>query len=84
MLPEGINAHMDLGSYEVPAIFKLLQKTGNIADEMMYNTYNMGIGMLLAVDPADVDKTIAAIETAGDKAWVAGVCKAGEKGVTLC
>ena len=84
MLPEGINAHMDLSSYEVPAIFKLLQKKGNIADEMMYNTYNMGIGMLLAVDPADVDKTIAAIETAGDKAWVAGVCKAGEKGVTLC
>jgi phosphoribosylformylglycinamidine cyclo-ligase len=84
MLPEGINAHMDLSSYEVPAIFKLLQKTGNIADEMMYNTYNMGIGMLLAVDPVDVDKTIAAIETAGDKAWVAGVCKAGEKGVTLC
>jgi phosphoribosylformylglycinamidine cyclo-ligase len=84
MLPEGINAHMDLGSYEVPAIFKLLQKTGNIADEMMYNTYNMGIGMLLAVDPADVDKTIAAIESAGDKAWVAGVCKNGEKGVTLC
>ena len=84
MLPEGINAHMDLNSYEVPAIFKLLQKTGGIADEMMYNTYNMGIGMLLAVDPADVDATIKAIESAGDKAWVAGVCKAGEKGVTLC
>ena len=84
MLPEGINAKVELASYEVPAIFKLMQKTGNIADEMMYNTFNMGMGMLLAVDPADVDATIKAIETAGDKAWVAGVCEAGEKGVTLC
>ena len=84
MLPEGINAKVKLDSYEVPAIFKLMQKTGNIADEMMYNTFNMGMGMLLAVDPADVDATIKAIESAGDKAWVAGVCEAGEKGVTLC
>ena len=84
MLPEGINAKVELDSYEVPAIFKLMQKTGNIADEMMYNTFNMGMGMLLAVDPADVDATVKAIESAGDKAWVAGVCEAGEKGVTLC
>ena len=84
MLPEGINAKVELESYEVPAIFKLMQKTGNIADEMMYNTFNMGMGMVLAVDPADVDATIKAIESAGDKAWVAGVCEAGEKGVTLC
>ena len=84
MLPEGINAKVKLDSYEVPAIFKLMQKTGNIADEMMYNTFNMGIGMMLAVDPADVDKTIAAIEAAGETAWVAGQCEAGEKGVTLC
>ena len=84
MLPEGINAKVELDSYEVPAIFKLMQRTGNIADEMMYNTFNMGMGMLLAVDPADVDATVKAIESAGDKAWVAGVCEAGEKGVTLC
>ena len=84
MLPEGINAKVELDSYEVPAIFKLMQRTGNIADEMMYNTFNMGMGMLLAVDPADVDATVNAIESAGDKAWVAGVCEAGEKGVTLC
>lgn len=84
MLPEGINAHVELGSYEVPAIFKLLQKKGDIADQMMYNTYNMGIGMLLAVDPADAQKTVEAIEAAGEKAWIAGTCEAGEKGVTLC
>lgn len=62
MLPEGINAVVKKDSYEVPAIFKLMQKTGNIEEKMMYNTYNMGLGMVLAVDPADVEKTVAAIE----------------------
>ncbi|MBR6626844.1 MAG: phosphoribosylformylglycinamidine cyclo-ligase [Lachnospiraceae bacterium] len=84
MLPDGIHAMVEKNSYEVPAIFKLLQKTGNIEEEMMYNTYNMGLGMVLAVDPADVDKTMAAIEAAGDTAYVVGKCVAGEKGVTLC
>lgn len=84
MLPEGINAHVNTDSYEVPAIFRLLQEKGGIAGQMMYNTYNMGIGMLLAVDAADADKAVAAIEAAGEKAWVAGTCVAGEKGVTLC
>lgn len=84
MLPEGINAVVKKDSYEVPAIFKLMQKTGNIEEKMMYNTYNMGLGMVLAVDPADVEKTVAAIEKAGDIAYVVGSCEAGEKGVTLC
>lgn len=84
MLPEGINAHVDTGGYQVPAIFRLLQEKGGITDQMMYNTYNMGIGMLLAVDPADAEKTVAAIEAAGEKAWIAGTCQTGEKGVTLC
>ena len=84
MLPEGVNAHVRTDSYQVPAIFKLLQEKGGIADQMMYNTYNMGIGMLLAVDPADAEKTVAAIEASGEKAWIAGTCEAGEKGVTLC
>ncbi len=84
MLPEGINAVVKKDSYEVPAIFKLLQKTGNIADEMMYNTYNMGLGMVLAVDPADVDRTMDAIRAAGDTPYIVGSCESGEKGVTLC
>ena len=71
-------------SYEVPAIFKLLAKKGDIDEHMMYNTYNMGVGMCLAIDPADADKTIAAIEAAGDKAFVLGTVVAGEKGVDLC
>ena len=84
MLPDGICAVVKKDSYEVPAIFRLMQKKGNIADEMMYNTYNMGLGMVLALDPADVDKTLEALKAAGETAYVVGTCEAGEKGVTLC
>ena len=84
MLPDGVKAVIKKDSYEVPAIFRLMQKKGNIADEMMYNTYNMGLGMVLAVDPADVDKTMEAIKATGDKPYVIGHIEAGEKGVTLC
>ena len=84
MLPDGARAQVKKDSYEVPAIFKLLAKKGDIDEHMMYNTYNMGVGMCLAIDPADADKTIAAIEAAGDKAFVLGTVVAGEKGVDLC
>ena len=84
MLPEGILAVVEKNSYEVPAIFKLLQKKGDIEEKMMYNTYNMGLGMVLAVDAADVEKTLAAIREAGETPFVVGHCEAGEKGVTLC
>ena len=84
MLPDGIVASVKKDSYEVPAIFKLMAKKGDIAEQMMYNTFNMGLGMVLAVDKADVEKTIAAIEAAGEKAFLIGETKAGEKGVELC
>ena len=84
MLPEGVKAVVKKDSYEVPAIFKLLAKEGNIAEEMMYNTYNMGIGMMLALDPADVDKAVAAIEAAGETAYIVGEIASGDKGVELC
>ena len=84
MLPDGICAVVKKDSYEVPAIFRLMQKKGNIADEMMYNTYNMGLGMVLALDPPDVDKTLEALKAAGETAYVVGTCEAGEKGVTIC
>lgn len=84
MLPEGISAVVRKASYEVPAIFKLLAQKGGIEEDMMYNTYNMGIGMMLVVDSADVDKTIDALERAGETAYVIGETKAGEKGVEIC
>ncbi len=84
MLPEGICAEVRKDSYEVPAIFKMLQEDGNIDEKMMYNTFNMGVGMVLAVDPADAARTIEAINSAGEQAFVLGRTVAGEKGVIIC
>lgn len=84
MLPDGVRAVVKKDSYEVPPIFTMLMKDGDIAEEMMYNTFNMGIGMVLAVDPDDKEATIKALEAAGEKAYVLGQVEAGEKGVTLC
>lgn len=83
MLPENAHANIKVGSYEIPPIFDMLAKEGNIAKEMMYNTYNMGIGMLLAVDAADADKTVALAEQAGEKAYIIGEIVEGEKGISL-
>ena len=84
MLPDGVKAVVEKDSYEIPAIFRLLAKTGNIEEKMMYNTYNMGIGMVLAVDPADADKAMEAARAAGENPYVIGRIEAGEKGVELC
>ena len=84
MLPEGKHAMIEKNSYEIPAIFKMMAREGNVEEEMMYNTYNMGIGMMVCVDPADVDKTMEAIKAAGDTPYVIGKIVDGEKGVTLC
>lgn len=83
MLPDGVKAIVKKDSYEVPAIFKLLQEKGDITEEMMYNTYNMGLGMVVVVDAADADATIEAIEKAGDKAWVVGDIAEGTKSAEL-
>ncbi|WP_455714813.1 phosphoribosylformylglycinamidine cyclo-ligase [Anaerosporobacter sp.] len=83
MLPEGVRAFVKKNSYEVPPIFDMLAKDGNIAEQMMYNTYNMGLGMMVAVDPTQVDEAIRLIEAAGEKAYVVGEVKSGDKGVTV-
>ncbi len=84
MLPDGIRAKVFKESYEVPAVFRLLQKRGQIEEHMMYNTFNMGIGMVLAMDPADVQTALKALADAGEKAYVIGSVAAGEKGVDVC
>ena len=84
MLKDGTRAVVEKNSYPVLPIFKLLAEKGNIEEQMMCNTYNMGLGMVLAVDAADVDKTMEAIKAAGDTPYVVGRIEAGEKGVTLC
>ena len=84
MLHDGVRAVVRKDSYEVPAIFKMLSIDGDIEEQMMYNTFNMGIGMVLAVDPSDVDKTMEALKNSGETCYVIGNVEAGEKGVTLC
>ena len=84
MLKDGVRAVIRKDSYPVSPIFKLLAEKGQIEERMMYNTFNMGLGMVVAVDEADVDKTMASIKAAGDQPYVVGTIENGEKGVTLC
>ena len=84
MLKEGTRAVIKKDSYKVPAIFRMLAAKGDIAEEMMYNTFNMGLGMIVAVDKDDVDRALEAIKAAGDIPYVVGSVEEGEKGVTLC
>ncbi len=84
MLPEGMHAVIEKDSYCVPPIFKMLQSDGDVEEEMMYNTFNMGIGMMVAVAKEDTDRTMERIISAGEKPHMIGYIKAGEKGVTLC
>lgn len=84
MLPEGIHAYINKNSYEIPPIFHMLSTDGDIEDQVMYNTYNMGLGMMLGVDSKDADAAIRSIEAAGEKAYIVGEVKNGEKGISLC
>ncbi|MDF2544003.1 MAG: phosphoribosylformylglycinamidine cyclo-ligase [Herbinix sp.] len=84
MLPEGIHAIVNKNSYEVPPIFKMLSKDGDIEEQVMYNTYNMGLGMLIAVDPKEVDQAVKQIQAVGEKAFIVGEVKEGTKGVSVC
>lgn len=84
MLPDGVKAVIKKDSYPVPPIFRMLEKEGDIEEKIMYNTFNMGIGLVLAVDPADVEKTMEAVRAAGETPYVIGQVEAGEKGAEVC
>lgn len=84
MLKDGVRAVIKKDSYPVPPIFPMMQKKGEIDETIMYNTFNMGIGMVVAVDAADAGKAMEAMRSAGDTPYVIGSIEAGEKGVTLC
>ncbi|MBR6390897.1 MAG: phosphoribosylformylglycinamidine cyclo-ligase [Lachnospiraceae bacterium] len=84
MLPDGTRASIRLDSFPRLPIFDLIQKKGSIADEMMYNTYNCGLGMVLAVDASDAERTVSILKEAGEKAYIVGSVISGEKGVDLC
>ncbi len=84
MLKEGTHAVIRKDSYSIPPVFRMLSEDGDVEEHMMYNTFNMGLGMVLAVDKDDVDRAMDAIRAAGEDPYVVGQIEAGEKGVTLC
>lgn len=84
MLKDGVKAVIKKDSYPTPAIFRLMAQKGDVSEQMMYNTYNMGIGMILAVAPSDVDAAMKAIRQAGEDPYIVGKIEAGQKGVELC
>lgn len=84
MLPEGKHAVIEKESFPTPAIFRIMAEKGNVEERVMYNTYNMGIGMIVAVAEADKDRALEAIRSAGDTPYIIGHIEDGEKGVTLC
>ena len=84
MLKDGVRAVIKKDSYQIPPIFGMLAKKGDIEEHMMYNTYNMGIGMVVAVDAVDAERTMEAMKSAGDTPYIIGSIETGEKGVTLC
>ena len=82
IFPEGIGCEIKKDSYPLPEIFKIMHEKSEMSDEQIYNTFNMGIGMVVCVDKADVQNTISALEAAGERAWLIGETISG-KGVTL-
>ena len=83
MLPDGLKAVIHKGTWEVLPIFDIMQEKGNIPEEDMYNTFNMGIGMIVAVDADKADAAVKCLTEAGEKASIIGELVEGEKGVSV-
>jgi phosphoribosylformylglycinamidine cyclo-ligase len=84
MLPEGMHGNVRLDSYDIPPLFKMLQREGNIADQAMYNTFNMGIGMAIVVNQDKADEAVRLINETGEKAYILGEITGGTRGISLC
>ena len=84
MMTDGLTAKIEKAAVPVLPVFEVMAKTGNIPERDMFNTFNMGVGMCVAVDKNDVHKAVAAIEAAGEKAVVLGEIVSGDEGVILC
>lgn len=84
MLPQGVRAVIRKDSYPVPPIFGLLQKKGGIEERIMYNTYNMGLGMVLAVSPDQASRAVEVLKAAGEQAWIVGAVEEGEREAVVC
>ena len=83
MLPEGLRAKIDIGTINTPSIFKLIQSWGNIDEEEMYGTFNMGVGMVIAASPSEAVEIMEFLKGKGEEFYVLGEVIKGEKGVEL-
>ncbi|MBR2341408.1 MAG: phosphoribosylformylglycinamidine cyclo-ligase [Clostridia bacterium] len=83
ILPEGVSAEIVKNSYEVPPVFKVMQEKAEITDEQIYNTFNMGIGMIVCVSPENVDATLASLKESGEEVCVVGKVVEGNRTVIL-
>ncbi len=84
MVPEGLKALIRKGTWPVLPIFSLLRELGEVAEQEMYNTFNMGIGMVLAVEASAAEDVVAALAASGEKAYVIGEICEGGGGITIC
>ncbi len=75
VLPKGCAASFKLGSWNMPSIFTIMQEAGNVEQNEMYRTFNMGIGMVLAVAATDVDDILSRLNGLGEQAWLIGEVK---------
>ena len=83
MLKDGISASIEKAAVPVRPVFDLIAKTGNIPERDMFNTFNMGIGMMMAVSKEDADRALKFLQAAGETAYILGECVAGDKEVKL-
>ena len=82
--PDGLGAKINKADVKVLPIFDIIAKTGNIPERDMYNTFNMGVGMIVVVDKADADAAIATLRAHGDEAYLLGEVVESDEGVILC
>ena len=83
MLPEGIRAQVKKNSYPVLPIFAMIAEEGRVEEKMMYNTFNMGLGMVICVSQEDADKTVEALKSVGEQAYIVGSVIEGDKGIDI-
>jgi phosphoribosylformylglycinamidine cyclo-ligase len=83
ILPENVSAEIDVKSYDVPPVFKVMQEKAGITDEQIYNTFNMGIGMVVCVAPENVQAAIESLTATGEDVCVLGKVVEGDKKVIL-
>ena len=83
-LPEGLSAKIEKAAVRTPPIFGLIQRLGQIPERDMFNTFNMGVGMSMAVSRESVDRALAALKAAGVDAYVIGEICAGDERIVIC